>query len=130
MPGMKLVLAAALLVTTVASRPARADAKFEELAAKLVSVFERVAADADANKGDCDKMTVALNKHVDADAEIVKAAKANDAKMTKEERAEAKKVLETKFGARMKAALQKGNKPLKACNKHAGVKAFMAKTGL
>lgn len=117
-----------LLLALSSSAPALADAKFDELSEKVVTLFERIATEIDANKPDCDKIGTVLNKHVDEDAALMKQAHDLDKTMTKDEKDAAKKKMDAKYGARMKVAKEKG-KPVRACKTNPKVKAYMTKVG-
>lgn len=114
----KLGLAMVLLfsVTAHAETP-------QELTEQGVKVIESIAADADAAKGDCDKLGSSLAKHQDADAVVMQKIKATEAKLSKDEKAKLKKEQEAKFGARMKAAQGKMGAVAK-CKDNAKVKAY------
>ena len=90
----------------------------EDLPERIVKMIERMAADTDANKPDCDKIAAALNKHADDDAKLIKEAKAAE-----------KKDMEAKYGARMKAAFLK-MAPLKECKTNEKIKAYRTKVGM
>jgi primosomal protein N'' len=95
----------------------------EEMGEKAVKIMERIASDGEASKGDCDKFGTALASHMDADAVTMKKIKDADAKQTKEQREANRKLMEKKYGERMKAAMTK-LQTLKACKDHAKVKAY------
>jgi len=101
----------------------------EDLPERIVKMIERMAADTDANKPDCDKIAAALNKHADDDAKLIKEAKAADEKKTTEQKAAEKKDMEAKYGARMKAAFLK-MAPLKECKTNEKIKAYRTKVGM
>jgi hypothetical protein len=106
----------------VATRAAHAET-IDEVAAKVVKIFERIGEDADANKPDCEKMGTALSKHLAEDAAIMKQIKEDDAKKSTKQKAEDKEAVKAKYGERMKAAMAKAA-PLKACKTNAKVKAY------
>lgn len=115
-----LLIAAAAL--TFSFGTARAE-NMDELAEKAVKIFERIADDGEASKGDCDKFGTALASHMDDDAAAMKKIKDAEAKQSKDEKAKTRKDMEKKYGDRMKAAEKKLG-ALKTCKTNAKVKAY------
>jgi hypothetical protein len=125
----KLACSLALLsLVTLRAPRVHADA-VADIGERMIKIFERMAADIDANKPDCDKIGAALNKHVDDDVAAFAEAKKVDAGMTVAQRKAAKEAMDKKYGARA-AAAKKKMAPLKACSANPSVKAYADKVGL
>jgi len=111
-------LSVSLLVTAVA----RADGD-GGLVEQYVKLLERVGTEVDANKPDCEKIGVALSKHLTEDAATMKEVKDNRAKLTPSERKAVNDFVKARYGERLKAAEAKAA-PLKACQTNPKVKAY------
>lgn len=90
---------------------------------KYVLIMERIGADTDANKPDCDKIGTALSRHQAQDAATMKEFKDNLAKLPPSQRQAVKDLFKDKYAERLKASEAKAA-PLKACKTHPKVKAY------
>lgn len=90
---------------------------------KYVLIMERIGADADANKPDCDEIGTALSKHQAQDAATMKQFKDNLARLTASDRKALKDLFKDKYTERLKVSEAKAA-PIKACKTNPKVKAY------
>jgi len=102
--------------------PARAEGN-DGLLEKYVLIMERVGADADANKPDCEKIGTALSKHQTKDAATMKQFKEALGKLTPSERKAVKDLFKDKYGERLKVSEAKAA-PIKTCKTNPKIKAY------
>ena len=104
-------------------RLAVADAGTDKIAERAVLLIESMANIVDANKTNCDKMGVSLDKFADATAAERAELKSYKDKLTEEQ----KRAYVKKYGARLQAAAGKIMGGMQTCGTNAKVKAAMTK---
>jgi hypothetical protein len=90
---------------------------------KYVLLMERIGADADANKPDCDKIGTALSRHQAEDSATMKQFKDNLARLSPPQRKAVKDLFKDKYVKRLKASEAKAA-PIKACKANPKIKAY------
>jgi hypothetical protein len=116
------MLALVLLGTAGTPGYARADAK-GDMFEKVVQLMEQAAVIVDANKSNCDAMGDKLNALIDPNAQLLANAKAQNERLTPDE----KRVLDARFRPRIIAAMVKLRPGFAQCSNNAKVMAAVQK---
>lgn len=118
----RLVSLAVATALFALATPSRADAA-TDLAEKIVSVVEHAATVAEMNKDKCDVMGDKLGKLWDDNAQLFQRAKETNDKLTPTQR----QVIEQRFQARTRVAMQKLMPPVMSCRSNAKVASVISR---